>query len=142
MTYTNAMQMMYAIFMDGNSIGTSNANSIQGNTISNISFTSSSTSMGFTGIRVGKGIYNIGNVSGNIIGATTDIGSIYYYGSGGSTTYHIFTASIFTMQPVLQLQTTLVITLLAVLQSGRPILSLSVFAPQPLTYLARLKTTR
>ena len=56
-----------------------NASSVQGNTISNISFGTTTPSNGtdlFTGIQIAGGICNVGNVIANTVGSGTETGSI------------------------------------------------------------------
>ncbi len=73
----------------GLSVGTTTASSIQGNTIANIAFSSTSSAStnstsaplgtgAWGGIYVGAGSANIGTTSGNTIGATTGTGSITF----------------------------------------------------------------
>jgi hypothetical protein len=78
------------------SIGTTTASSVQGNTIANINFTSSSgtsTIPGiFAGIYLTAGNANIGNTSGNTLGSGTGNGSISITGSTtGAISYGICT---------------------------------------------------
>ncbi len=59
--------------------GTAASSNVNGNTIANISFTSSPSAQGvvyFAGIVVESGLVNIGTTSGNIIGNTTSTGNI------------------------------------------------------------------
>lgn len=67
------------------SVGTTTASSVQGNTISNFVFstTSGATTVASTGlagtwcgIAVGAGSVNIGNITGNTVGSTSGVGSI------------------------------------------------------------------
>jgi len=61
-------------------VGSSAATSVQGNTVTNISLTSSSTTTTlpgvFSGIHIGAGLVNVGTVEINVIGASTGTGSI------------------------------------------------------------------
>ena len=77
-TYAGTVASLYrAIELN---VGTNIASSVQGNTISGFSFTTSgglTTAPGiFTGISVLGGTVNIGTVTGNTIGATTGMGDI------------------------------------------------------------------
>lgn len=76
------------------SVNYTSPSSIQGNTIANINFSSSSnasTSSGiFTGVYISNGSANIGTTSGNTIGSTTGTGSIITTTSGsGALTFGI-----------------------------------------------------
>lgn len=62
------------------SVGDATATSVQGNTIKNFRVTSSHTTP-FTGINIQNGLVN---VTGNILGSSTGIGSIYVVGSNSS----------------------------------------------------------
>jgi len=64
-------------------VGTTIASSVQGNTIRNISFKSSSATP-FTAIHIEGGVVNVGTVTGNVIGAITGTGSILLTGTGTS----------------------------------------------------------
>jgi hypothetical protein len=75
----NFNNIFSAIYFNGNSV------SIQGNTISNINW-SNSSSADWTGINLEAGTANVGTSSGNLIGASTGIGSITVT-DGGSNSY-------------------------------------------------------
>lgn len=64
------------------SCGTTTASSVQGNTIRNISITTSTTSTVSAAISVTSGSVNIGTTTGNIIGDSTTTSSITWTGSG------------------------------------------------------------
>jgi trimeric autotransporter adhesin len=77
-TITGSSNMIRAISL---SVGTTNASSIQNNTIAGISQSTSRASTGtssgaFIGIYVAGGLVNIGTVTGNTIGSLTGTGSI------------------------------------------------------------------
>jgi hypothetical protein len=77
-TMTAATTVIYnGIFL---SVGNSTPSSVQGNTISGFNFTTTSTSStsggAFCGISVTSGSVNIGNITPNIIGASTGNGAI------------------------------------------------------------------
>ncbi len=73
-------------------VGSTSATSVQGNTVTNFSFSTGSTTTTlpgyFSGIHVGAGLVNVGTVSGNTIGATSGTGSINIIAtsSGGLST--------------------------------------------------------
>jgi len=70
-------------------VGSTSASSIQGNTIRNISFKSSSA-LPFTGIHVEGGMVNVGTETGNTIGAATGTGSVLLTGTATlATSYGI-----------------------------------------------------
>ena len=69
------------------SVGTTTNSSIQGNTIQNFAW-SNSSSASWTGINSTAGNIDMGTVTGNIIGATTGIGSIYV--TGGATATNVY----------------------------------------------------
>jgi hypothetical protein len=73
----NASHSLYCIRFS--SVGSTTASSVNGNTISNIDFTSSPSTSGagyFVGISAEAGSVNIGTVTGNTIGNTTSNGNI------------------------------------------------------------------
>jgi hypothetical protein len=73
------------------SLGGGTASSIQGNTIANISVTSTSTSTTgvFVGIGTANGVMDIGTVTGNTIGSTTTNSSITVYNGLSGTSFGI-----------------------------------------------------
>ncbi len=74
-------------------VGSTSATSVQGNTISNISWTNS-FSPSWYGIYCLNGLVNIGTSSGNTIGAATGSGSITVTnGKAGGTVYGIYSAN-------------------------------------------------
>jgi hypothetical protein len=73
------------------STGTTTANSIQGNTIQNISWSNNGTAA-WTGIQVAGGMVNVGTVTGNTIGSGTGTGSLTF--SGGATNSNFYGISI------------------------------------------------
>jgi hypothetical protein len=71
---TSYSMVFYGIYM---SIGTQQpATSVQGNTITNFSFSTSSTSSAWNGIYCSAGYFNVGTITGNTIGSTTGTGAI------------------------------------------------------------------
>ncbi|MCF6130412.1 PKD domain-containing protein [Flavobacterium sp. AS60] len=68
-------------------VGTTTPTSVQGNTIQNISFTSSSTSTAQSLIGAVTGSFNIGNVTGNILGSQSTTGSITISISGSAAIF-------------------------------------------------------
>lgn len=80
-------------------VGTTTASSIQNNTIQNITYTSTHTTMPFIGIYITGGNVNIGTSSGNTIGATTGNGSITVTNTTANTTsYGIYISSTGTVE--------------------------------------------
>jgi hypothetical protein len=68
------------------SIGTQQpATSIQGNTITNFNFSTSNSGTAWSGIYCTGGYFNIGNITGNTIGATTGNGAITISSATGGT---------------------------------------------------------
>lgn len=67
-------------------LGTTAATSIQGNTIKNIAITSSSTSVNQSLISIPTGSYNVGTVTGNILGSTDGTNGVAFTYSGTATT--------------------------------------------------------
>ena len=87
MTINNKSQLFQGIYLN---VGTTTASSLQNNTISNITFTSSSTDP-WKGIYVSGGSVNIGTTTGNTIGATTGIDNISIIATENvTTTYGIY----------------------------------------------------
>ena len=75
------------------SVGTSVVSSVQGNTIRNISYTSSGSTP-FYGMYIANGAFNIGTTTANTIGDTTGTSSITLTGSATSpTSYGIYITS-------------------------------------------------
>ena len=77
-------------------VGSGTASSVQSNTIKNISWTTSNNGgLSWTGINLNAGTVNVGNTSGNTIGATTGTGSIYCSNGTvvGSNAYGIYIGS-------------------------------------------------
>lgn len=72
--------------------GSSPGTSIQGNTVQNITFTSKSTSVQQSLIQAGVGAFNIGNVTGNMLGSATGTGSINFTQNNGGRFQAIFSA--------------------------------------------------
>jgi hypothetical protein len=64
------------------SVGSATVSSLQGNTVANISVSTSTTSAINAGIAAVTGAMNIGTTTGNTIGATTGTGSITWTGAG------------------------------------------------------------
>lgn len=79
-TYTLAGAVTSRLLVIDLAVGTASPTSVQGNTISNLSFTTSNTSSSATGIwcgiNVSAGDANIGTITGNTIGAATGNGNI------------------------------------------------------------------
>jgi hypothetical protein len=74
-------------------VGTSEATSVQGNSIRNIAFTSPNTAP-FYAVYIQAGTVNVGTTVGNTIGASTGFGSIVVTGaSAASTSYGIYANS-------------------------------------------------
>lgn len=67
------------------SVGTATASSVQGNTITNISISGTSSAFTFYGIYVTSGSVNIGTTTGNTIGATSGTGAITVTNVNGTT---------------------------------------------------------
>lgn len=74
-------------------LGVTTASSVQGNIIKNISVKSSNANL-FYGIFIDKGVVNVGNISGNVIGSDTGTGSIQIASTANSNTYGIYISSI------------------------------------------------
>ena len=88
-TMGTSASVFYPIYLN---VGTSTASSVQGNTIKNIAYTSSSATP-FYGIYVAAGAANIGTLSGNAIGDSTTIASITLTGSSATpVSYGIYLA--------------------------------------------------
>lgn len=79
---TTATLVLRAIFAQ---VGTATATSIQGNTIQNIAMTSSSTSANQSLISAVTGSFNIGNITPNVLGASTGTGSVTFTQTTTST---------------------------------------------------------
>ncbi|MFY8035103.1 MAG: beta strand repeat-containing protein, partial [Flexibacteraceae bacterium] len=77
-----ATLLLRPIFLE---VGTTTPTSVQGNTIQNISITTSSTSVLHALISAVTGSFNIGNVTGNILGGNTGTGSIQFTQNTSST---------------------------------------------------------
>lgn len=77
-----ATLLVRAIFIQA---GTTSPTSIQGNTIQNMAISSSSTSNNQSLISAASGSFNIGNVSGNILGSGTGTGSVTFAQTNGGT---------------------------------------------------------
>jgi hypothetical protein len=94
-TYTASAGRFFGIELSASNTGT--ASSIQGNTISGISLTSTSgttTAPGiFAGISVLSGTVNVGNVTPNIIGAATGNGAITVSNSTSASIFGIHSSS-------------------------------------------------
>ncbi len=89
LTIGTASSVMYPIYVN---VGSTTATSIQGNTIKNISYTSSSATP-FYGIYINTGLANVGTVTGNIFGDAAT-GSITLTGSANTpSSYGIYIAS-------------------------------------------------
>jgi len=85
MTYEGTVS--YAIYGMDISVGLGAATSIQNNTITNISYTSAQTSLGFAGISIANGNVDVGTVTGNTIGAETGNGAIVINATGSAATH-------------------------------------------------------
>lgn len=89
---TSYSQTFYGIYM---SIGAQQpATSVQGNTITNFSYSTSNSGTAWSGIYCSTGYFNVGTVSGNTIGATSGTGAISITTAGsGTTVYGIYNGS-------------------------------------------------
>jgi len=75
-----------------------NPNSIQGNTIANISLQTLGTTVGslkFVGILSAAGVSNIGNITGNVVGSNTVNGSLLFTIGNSAATFTSATAGIY-----------------------------------------------
>ena len=74
LTHTGSDNQFYGIYLNA---GTTTVSSVQGNTISNISWTNTAAAH-FYAIYINAGLVNVGTTTGNIIGAATDTGSVIH----------------------------------------------------------------